>query len=64
MKTIAAAIQAIAAFLGFAQKKQELNNTPEMQAAKRGKSDQQIRAETTKAVASNDLDAIRKGASE
>ena len=46
--------------MGFAAKRQELNNTPEMRAAARAAKKQAVLDSITKAVAERDLDAIRK----
>ena len=53
-----------AAFLRFREKRQELTNTPEMQANAKAKTDAEIRNTSTAAVAKNDLDEIRKLAAE
>jgi len=49
---------------GFARKRQELANTPEMQANARAKQDAQTKDAIAKEIADNDLEAIRKRAAE
>lgn len=54
------ALKLAAESMGFAAKRQELNNTPEMRAAARAAKKQAVLDSITKAVAERDLDAIRK----
>lgn len=51
-------------FFGFMRKKQELQNSPEMQANARARTDQAERARITREVAADDLAAIRRDAAE
>ncbi len=60
MEAITAFLKSLAAALGFLQKRQELNNSPEMQANAVAKTDQTVTETATKAVAANDLEEIRK----
>lgn len=64
MQTVLALLQAFAAACGFSKKRQELNNSPEMQANAKAKSDAKVADDAAEAVAKDDLDAIRAAASE
>ncbi len=55
---------ALAAGLGFAQRRQELVNSPEMQANAAAKRDAAVAKAATEAVAKGDLDEIRRMAGE
>lgn len=57
---IKALIQAIANFFGFARDRQQLANSPEMQAAKQGQTDQELKDSAAKAIATQDADEIRR----
>ena len=57
-------LAALAAGLGFLKKKQELENSPQQQANAAAKTDRDIKEDATRAVATNDLDEIRKQAAE
>lgn len=57
-------LAAAAAGLGFLKKKQELDNSPQQQANAAAKTDAEIKDDATRAVRSNDLEAIRRQASE
>lgn len=50
--------------LGFARQKHAANNTPEMRANAAAKTDAEIRADATQAVATKDLAKIRQQAAE
>lgn len=51
-------------FLGWGRQRSADKNTPDMKANAGAKTDTKIADEATKAVARDDLDAIRKGAAE
>lgn len=57
-------LSGLAAYFRFAEKKQDLTNSPEMQANARAKQDQAARDAAVKAVADCDLDEIRRQAAE
>lgn len=50
----------LANLLGFAKDRQELINSPEMQANKKAETREDIREDATNTVQNNDLDQIRK----
>lgn len=50
--------------MGFARKRQELANSPEMQANERAKQDAKERDAANRAVKENDLNAIRRRSAE
>lgn len=64
LETIQNMIAAIAAFLKIKAKDQELKNTPEMQANARAIQNAEVRDSAIRAVASDDIDEIRRRASE
>lgn len=64
LAAITSFLKAVAAALGFAEKRQELNNSPEMQANARAKVDETIKTETREAIVERDLKKIRELASE
>ena len=57
-------ISGLAAFFRAKEKTQDRLNTPEMQANERAKTNAAIRNAATKAVAKDDLEEIRRQASE
>ena len=57
-------VSGAAALLRFKEKKQDLENSPAMQANAEARRDAAIKDSALSAVAKNDLDAIRKQASE
>lgn len=57
---IKAVIQLFANLFGFAKDRQQLANSPEMQAAKRGQTDTELKDSAAKAVAEQDVDEIRR----
>jgi hypothetical protein len=57
-------VSGTAAFLRLKEKRQELDNTPEMQANGQARVTADIEADATKAVADGNLDEIRKQAAE
>ena len=61
---ISDAVKGFAAYFGWAQKRQELTNSPEMQANAAAKTEQQLKDENAAAIAKQDTDAIQKGLSE
>ncbi len=54
------ALAALAAGLGLAKARSDRQNSPEMQRAAQGKSDQEILDAANKASAERDIEAIRK----
>lgn len=64
MKMISNLLGAVMEYFGWARKRQELTNSPEMQAAAQARTDAAVQDKATKAVAEGDLDEIRKGAAE
>lgn len=61
---IADTVKAVGAYFGWAGKRQDLQNTPEMQANAAAAERQKIADDAAKTVANQDLDQIRKDASE
>lgn len=57
-------ISGLAAFLRLKERRQELDNTPEMQANERAKTDAKIRDAATDAVKRDNLAEIRRQAGE
>lgn len=57
---VKAALQFLANLLGFAGKRQELVNSPEMQAAKKGGTDQELKDSAADAIAKKDADEMRR----
>lgn len=57
-------VSGVAAFFRFSEKKQDLANSPEMQANAKAQQRADVKAEATAAVADNDLEKIRKLAGE
>ena len=57
-------VSGFAAFFRFSEKKLDLANAPEMQANARAQQDQASRDAAIKAVAADDLEAIRRQAAE
>jgi hypothetical protein len=57
-------VSGLAAFFRFSEKKLDLANTPEMQVNARAKQDQASRDAAIEAVATDDLEAIRRQAAE
>lgn len=53
-------VSGVAAFFRFSEKKQDLANSPEMQANARAKTEAEIHEEAVKAVESGDLETLRK----
>lgn len=60
MDTIGAIFRFLGEALGIVRKRQELNNSPEMQAAKAAQNEVKKEDEINKAVANDDADAIRR----
>lgn len=56
--------RAVAAIFGFAQKKTELNNTPEMQNAAQAQKQNNQKDDDAKAIANGDVDAVSNKLSE
>ena len=54
----------VASFLGFTRKRQELVNSPEMQANKQAATDAELKAEAAKVIADKDAAAAAKAISE
>lgn len=59
METIGAIFKAIAAYFGWAGKRQDLNNSPEMQKAEAAQVEANAVSQTEKAVAARDEKATR-----
>lgn len=57
-------VSGFAAMFRFKEKKQELENSPQMQANAQARMREEIRQDTTKAVSEQNDDAIRKGLAE
>lgn len=57
-------VSGAAALFRFAEKKQDLNNSPEMQANAAARRDATIRDSAAQAVATDNLDEIRRKAAE
>lgn len=57
-------ISGTAAFFRLREKQSDRLNTPEMQANAKAKTDAEIRSAATRAVAKDDLEAIRRQAAE
>lgn len=57
-------LRALAEALGFVRRRQELINTPEMQANARAKTDAEIKDVTREAIREQDLKKVRELASE
>ena len=57
-------ISGVAAFLRLKERRQELDNSPAMQANARAKTDAKIRDAANTAVKADDLDEIRRQAGE
>lgn len=51
---------AVGSFLGFQSKKLDLNNTPEMQAAQKAQTEQNVKDSINKAIQNKDTNAIVK----
>lgn len=64
MSSFGAFFQALAAALGLAKKRQELNNTPEMQRRAEGKASDAVISTTREAVKDGDLEKVRRLTSE
>lgn len=64
MKTLSNFFAAVAALFTWKARKLEADNSPAMQANATARTDQGVTDAATKAVATDDLDAIRKGAAE
>lgn len=60
LKIIADFVSGLAAFFRLKEKRQDLVNSPSMQANAEAKTKAEIKAEATKAVAADDIEAIRK----
>lgn len=61
---IADAVKGFAAYFGWAGKRQELTNSPEMQANAAAETRERIAAQAAKDVADKTLDQLRKDAAE
>lgn len=59
METIGAIFKAIAAYFGWAQKRQDLNNSPQMQAAKSGQIEADATSKEEKTVQSHNVTDTR-----
>jgi hypothetical protein len=57
---IKAIFQAIASIFGFARERQQLANAPEVQAAEKGKTDQELKDSAAKAIAEQDSAEVRR----
>ena len=57
---IADAVKGFAAYFGWAQKRQELTNSPEMQANAAAKTEKQLKDENAAAIANKDEDEIKR----
>ncbi len=64
MGGLAAIFRFLAELTGLAAKRQELNNSPAMQAAAKARQEQAAKDEAIKAVADRDSDSVRRGLSE
>ncbi len=64
LSTLSNLFRALAEALGFIRKRQELVNSPEMQANARAKTDAEIKDVTREAIRKQDLKKIRELASE
>ena len=58
------AVKGFAAYFGWAQKRQELTNSPEMQANAAAQTEQALKDANAKAIADKDTAAIEKGLAE
>lgn len=61
---ITALLNLLANWMGFTAKRQELNNSPEVQAAAKAKQEQAARDREAKAVKERDTDEVRRNISE
>jgi hypothetical protein len=61
---VASILDIVASLFGFARKRQDLVNTPEMKANASAKTDQQIKDESAKIISDQDANAAARGISE
>lgn len=59
METVTAIFKAVAAFFGYQSKRQELNNSPQMQAAKSGQIEADATSREEKTVQSHNVTDTR-----
>lgn len=64
MGAITAALKALAALLGIGQKRQELVNSPEMQANAKAGTDQKLKEDAAKVIANQDAKAAAESIAE
>jgi len=60
LTTLSNLIKAIGSIFGWAEKRSEQSNTPEMRANAAGKTEQELKDEAAAAVAARDAETIRR----